>query len=134
VKKIATVLVLALSAAAAFAQCNANRVTARKEMRSASAVIVGTVTAVEPVSETWDFLDGVNYIVRVDSVLHGKPNRSEYTIFSENTPAAFDMQIGKHYVLYVQPLYDRYEINSCGNSHATEELEASNAKQIAKGD
>jgi hypothetical protein len=134
VKKIATVLVLLLSAATGFSQCNAKRVTARKEMRAASAVIVGTVTAVEPVGETWDFLDGVNYIVRVDSVIHGKTKRSEYTIFSENTPAAFDMTVGKHYVLYLEPQYDRYEINSCGNSHATEERELSAAKLLAKGD
>lgn len=133
-KKIATVLVLLLSAATGFSQCNAKRVTARKEMRAASAVIVGTVTAVEPVGETWDFLDGVNYIVRVDSVIHGKTKRSEYTIFSENTPAAFDMTVGKHYVLYLEPQYDRYEINSCGNSHATEERELSAAKLLAKGD
>jgi hypothetical protein len=134
VKKIATVLVLLLSVATGFAQCNAKRVTARTEMHSASVVIVGTVTAAEPVGETWDFLDGVSYTVHVDSIIHGKTNRSEYEIFSENIPAAFDMAVGKHYVLYIQPQYDRYEINSCGNSHATEEVEASMGKLLAKGD
>lgn len=133
-KQFATVLVLLLTAATGFSQCNANRVTARKEMRSASAVIVGTVTAAEPLAETWDFLDGVNYIVRVDSVIHGKTHRSEYNVFSENTPAAFEMTVGKHYVLYLQPQYDRYQIDSCGNSHATEEREPSTAKLLAKGD
>jgi hypothetical protein len=34
----------------------------------------------------------------------------------------------------LQPQYDRYQINSCGNSHATDELEASAAKLLAKGD
>ena len=31
------------------------------------------------------------------------------------------MSVGKHYVLYVQPQYDRYEVNNCGNSHQTDE-------------
>jgi hypothetical protein len=132
VKQIAIALVLVLSAAAGFSQCKANRVTAHDEIRSSSAVIMGTVTAAIPAAETWDFLDGVNYIVRVDSIIHGRTHRSEYTVFSENTPAAFDMTVGKHYVLYLQPQYDRYQVNSCGNSHQTEETETS-TQTIAKG-
>lgn len=133
-KKFATVLVLALSAAAAYAQCSANRVDARKEMHSSAAVIVGTVMAAQPVAESWDFLDGVSYTVRVDSVVHGKTDRREYKIFSENTPSAFPMTVGQHYVLYVQPQYDRYQVDGCGNSHPTQELEAVAPKQIAKED
>ncbi|HEV2274374.1 MAG TPA: hypothetical protein VGR96_09425 [Acidobacteriaceae bacterium] len=132
-KQFAIALVLVLSAASGFSQCKANRVSARQEMRASTAVIVGTVIAIEPVAESWDFLDGVNYIVRVDGVIHGKATRDEYRIFSENVPAAFDMSVGKHYVLYVQPQYDRYLVNSCGNSHQTEELEASN-RPLAKGE
>ena len=49
-----------------------NRVSTHKEMHMASSVFVGTVTAAQPVPETWDFLDGVNYTVRVDSKIHGK--------------------------------------------------------------
>jgi hypothetical protein len=37
-----------------------------------SAVVVATVEAVTPVDESWDFMDGVNYTVRVDAKLHGK--------------------------------------------------------------
>jgi hypothetical protein len=132
VKKIAIALVLALSAATGFSQCTADRVAARKEMHSASVVIVGTVTSIVPVAESWDFLDGVSYNVHVDSVIHGKTHRSEYQVFSENTPSAFDMTVGKHYVLYLQPQYDRYEINSCGNSHATDEVDRPTT-QLAKG-
>ena len=133
-KNIAIVLVLILGAATGFSQCNAHRVTARNEMHSSSVVIVGTVTAAIPVAESWDFFDGVNYIVRVDSILHGKTHRSEYNIFSENAPNTFDMTVGSHYVLYVQPHYDRYQVSSCGNSHQTEELEASARQIVAKGD
>lgn len=131
-KQFAIALVLVLSTATGFSQC-ANRVTARAEIRSSSAVIVGTVMAAIPVAESWDFLDGIDYTVRVDSVLHGKTDRSEYTVFSENVPVAFDMAVGKHYVLYLQPQYDRYRVDACGNSHPTEELEASN-HPLAKGE
>ena len=132
-KQIAIVLVLILGAATGFSQCNAHRVTARNEMHSSSVVIVGTVTAVVPVAASWDFLNGVNYIVHVDSVIHGKTHGNEYTVFSEDIPNAFNMTVGGHYVLYVQPHYDRYEINSCGNSHQTEEQEASVRQSTAKG-
>ncbi|HEX3942137.1 MAG TPA: hypothetical protein VHX11_11695 [Acidobacteriaceae bacterium] len=131
-KTLAAFAVLVLCSGAAFGQCNSVRVSAHDEMRASSAVIVGTVTAAVPVTESWDFLDGVSYNVHVDSVLHGHINRSDYRVFSENTPTAFGMMVGKHYVLYLQPKYDRYQVEECGNSHATEEPEIS-TKQLAKG-
>jgi hypothetical protein len=120
VKKLAIALILCLSAANGFSQCKANRVSARKETHMASAVVLATVTAAQPVPESWDFLDGVNYTIRVDSKLHGKarPN-SEVTVFSENSPRFFAMYVGQQYVLYLQPQYGRYEVDNCGNSHAT---------------
>jgi hypothetical protein len=133
VKQFAIALVMILSAATGYSQC-ANRVTAHAEMRASSAVIVGTVTAAIPVSETWDFLDGINYTVHVDSVLHGKANRAEYTVFSENVPNAFDMSIGSHYVLYLQPKYDRYHVDGCGNSHPTDEMRASTYASPVRGE
>ena len=42
------------------------------------------------------------------------------------------MSVGKHYVLYVQSQYDRYEVNNCGNSHQTDETAVLNS-QIEKG-
>jgi hypothetical protein len=118
VKKLAIALILCLSAANGFSQCRTNRVSARKEMHMASAVFVGTVTAAQPVPEAWDFLDGVNYTVRVDSKIHGKarPN-TEVTVFSENSPRFFPMYVGQQYVLYLQPQYGRNQVDNCGNSH-----------------
>jgi hypothetical protein len=133
VKNVAIVLVLVLSAATGFSQCRGNRPTARHEMHAASAVIVGTVTAAEPVAEAWDFLDGISYTVRVDSVLHGKAHRDQFKVFSENSPEFFGMTVGKSYVLYLTPHYDRYEINNCGNSRQLEDLVAS-TRQLARGD
>jgi hypothetical protein len=126
VKKLAIVSILCLSAASAFSQCKTQRVSEREEMHKASAVVLGTVTAAQPVPEAWDFLDGVNYTVHVDAKIHGKarPN-SEVTVFSENSPRFFAMYVGQQYVLYLQPEYGRNEVDNCGNSHPTEDNSAS---------
>jgi hypothetical protein len=133
VKKLAIASILCLSAATGFAQCSANRVSAHKEMRMSSAVVVATVTAATAVPESWDFLDGVNYTVHIDSKLHGKVHHdTELTVFSENSPRFFAMYVGQQYVLYLQPQYGRYQVDNCGNSHATEEMEtAKQSKQVA---
>jgi hypothetical protein len=133
VKKLAIAMVLCLSAASGFAQCSASRVSAHKEAHMSSAVVMATVTAATPVPESWDFLDGVNYTVHVDSKLHGKAHaNTELTIFSENSPHFFAMYVGQQYVLYLQPMYGRYQVDNCGNSHATDEVEAAKqTKQIA---
>jgi hypothetical protein len=130
VKKLAIALILCLSAANGFSQCKTERVSARKEMHMASAVVVGTVTAAQPVPETWDFLDGVNYTVRVDSKVHGKVrSNTEVTVFSENSPRFFPMYVGQQYLLYLQPQYGRNEVDNCGNSHATNGSESASTRQ-----
>ena len=128
-KNFAIALILCLSAANGFSQCKTERVSAHKEMHMASSVFVGTVTAAEPVPETWDFLDGVNYTVRVDSKIRGKaqPN-TEVTVFSENSPRFFAMYVGQQYVLYLQPQYGRLQVDNCGNSHATAPDNSASAK------
>jgi hypothetical protein len=130
VKKLAIASILCLSAASGFSQCRTNRVSAHKEMHMASAVLVGTVTAAQPVPEAWDFLDGVNYTVRIDSKIHGKarPN-TEVTVFSENSPRFFPMYVGQQYVLYLQPQYGRNQVDNCGNSHQTSGSESASTKQ-----
>jgi hypothetical protein len=122
VKNFAIALILCLSAANGFSQCKTTRVSAHKEMQVASSVIVGTVTAAEPVPEAWDFLDGVNYTVRVDSKIRGKVRaNTEVTVFSENSPRFFAMYVGQQYVLYLQPQYGRIQVDNCGNSHAIDQ-------------
>ena len=129
-KNFAIALILCLSAANGFSQCKTERVSAHKEMHMASSVFLGTVTAAQPVPETWDFLDGVNYTVRVDSKIHGKarPN-TEVTVFSENSPRFFAMYVGQQYVLYLQPQFGRNEVDNCGNSHPTNGSESASTKQ-----
>jgi hypothetical protein len=122
-KTFAIASVLCLSAATGFAQCTVKHVSPRKEAHMSSAVVVATVTAATPVPESWDFLDGVNYTVHVDAKLHGKAHANrDMTIFSENVPNDFKMEVGEKYVLYLQPKYDRYQVTGCGNSHATDEV------------
>jgi hypothetical protein len=129
VKKLAIAFILCLSVAHAFSQCKTERVSERKEMHTASAVVVGTVTAAQSVPESWDFLDGVNYTVRIDAKIRGKAkSNTEVTVFSENSPRFFAMYVGQQYVLYLQPQYGRNEVDNCGNSHATTDDSAS-AKQ-----
>jgi hypothetical protein len=95
-----------------------------------SSVFVGTVTAAEPVPEAWDFLDGVNYTVHVESKIHGKAQiNQEVTVFSENSPRFFAMYVGQQYVLYLKPKYGRFQVDNCGNSHPTEEVITSTRPQ-----
>jgi hypothetical protein len=126
VKKLAIAVIVCLSVAHGFAQCKTERVSERKEMHMASAVVVGTVTAAQPVPESWDFLDGVNYTVRIDSKIRGKAKtNTEVTVFSENSPRFFAMYVGQQYVLYLQPQYGRNQVDNCGNSHPTTDDSAS---------
>lgn len=133
-KSIAIALALFLSASVGFSQCLMKSISANKEMHASSFVIIGTVTSAHAVPEAWDFLDGMDYTVHVDRVLHGHPDRAMYTIFSENIPNSFKMTPGMHYVLYVHPKYDRYEVSNCGNSHPTSEMEASTGKPFTPPD
>ena len=129
-KNFAIALILCLSAANGFSQCKTERVSAHKEMHMASSVFVGTVTAAQPVPETWGFLDGVNYTVRVDSKIRGKAQaNTEVTVFSENSPRFFAMYVGQQYVLYLQPQYGRFQVDNCGNSHATAPDNSASTKQ-----
>ena len=129
-KKLAIASILCLSAASGFSQCRTNRVSAHKEMHMASSVFVGTVTAAQPVPEAWDFLDGVNYTVRIDSKIHGKARtNTEVTVFSENSPRFFPMYVGQQYVLYLQPQYGRNQVDNCGNSHQTTGSESALTRQ-----
>lgn len=129
-KKLAIATILCLSAVSGFSQCKTERVSAHKEMQQAAAVVVGTVTAAQPVPEAWDFLDGVNYTVRVDSKIRGKVRvNSEVTVFSENSPRFFPMYVGQQYVLYLQPQWGRNQVDNCGNSHQMNSSESASSKQ-----
>ncbi len=122
---------LILSAATALGQCRTNRLTVSDELHTSGETIVGTVQAAQNAPDSSFHLDGVNYIVKVDRVLHGKLLGTDtVTIFSENSPEKFPMQVGKQYLLFVHLDYNRYEIDNCGNSGLLEASSIENAKQL----
>ncbi len=116
-KTLITTFALVLSAASAFGQCHANRLTISDELHTSGETIVGTVEGAQNVADSSFHLDGVNYVVKVDRVLHGKLMGTDtVTIFSENSPEKFPMQVGKQYLLFVHLDYNRYAVDNCGNS------------------
>jgi hypothetical protein len=129
VKKFAIAMIICLNAAYGFSQCRTERVSQHQEIQDSEAVVLGTVTAAQPVPEAWDFLDGVNYTVHIDSKLHGKVHTTEVTVFSENSPRFFPMYVGQQYVLYLQPKWGRNQVDNCGNSHQTTSEDTASTKQ-----
>ena len=116
-KTLITSFALVLSAAAAFGQCHTNHLTVNDELHTSGETIVGTVQGAQNVADSSFHLDGVNYVVKVDRVLRGKLLGTDtVTIFSENSPEKFPMQVGKQYLLFVHLDYNRYAVDNCGNS------------------
>ncbi len=122
---------LILSAAFASAQCSTNRLTVSDELKTSGETIVGTVVGAQNAPDSSFHMDGVNYVVKVDRVLRGKMLGHEtVTIFSENSPEKFPMQVGKQYLLFVHLNYNRYEVDNCGNSGLLEASTIENARQL----
>ncbi len=135
-KTLITSFALVLSAATAYGQCRSNHLTISDELHSQGETIVGTVQGAQNAADSSFHLDGVNYVVKVDRVLHGKLLGSDtVTIFSENSPEKFPMQVGKQYLLFVHLDYNRYAVDNCGNSGLlSASIEnAHQLKQLAKG-
>lgn len=123
--------VLVLSTASAIGQCRLNHMTVSDELHTSGETIVGTVTDAKDAPDSSFHLDGVDYVVRVDRVLHGKMlGKNVLTVFSENSPEKFPMQVGKQYLLFVHLNYNRYEVDNCGNSGLLEATAIENAKQL----
>ncbi len=126
----------AATSATAFGQCRANHLTVSDELHASGETIVGTVLGAQNAPDSSFHLDGVNYVVKVDRILHGKMMGTDtVTIFSENSPEKFPMQVGKQYLLFVHLDYNRYTVDNCGNSGLLEASTIENAhqlKQLAK--
>lgn len=128
---LAAVAFAGLSAATAMAQCQGDRISIGQELHDAGSTLVGTVEYATPVPDSSFHLDGVNYVVHVDRVLKGKMiGHDVVTIFSENSPEKFPMQVGKQYLLFVHLNYNTYEVDNCGNSGMLEAGNIENVKQL----
>jgi hypothetical protein len=128
---IASIAFVVLSAATAMAQCQGNRLSINEELKDAGSTLVGTVEYAAPVPDSSFHLDGVNYVIHVDRVLKGKMiDHDVVTIFSENSPEKFPMQVGKQYLLFVHLNYNTYEVDNCGNSGMLQASSIENVKQL----
>ncbi len=124
-------LVLSTAAPVAFGQCQGAQLSVSDEVHSAGSTLVGTVEAAQSVPEAATHLDGVNYMLRVDRVLHGKMIRqSEVEIFSENSAEKFPMQVGKQYLLFLHKEEAGFVVNNCGNSGLLEASAVGSTKQL----
>ena len=125
------VFALMFSGVVASAQCGPQRMTVSHELHASGETIVATVEAAQPVPDSSFHLDGVNYLVRIDRVLHGKMLESNrVNIFSENSPQRFPMQVGQQYLLFVHLNYDRYEVDSCGHSGLLTATNIDNVREL----
>ena len=118
-KRIATGLVCIFSATVSFAACT-NVTPVSKEMKDSEAIVVGTVTSSSQVPQSWDSLDGTDYVVHIDRKVKGKQS-GEITIFSEHSEDGFTLETGKQYLLFLTNNYQHWVANKCGNSGLLDE-------------
>jgi hypothetical protein len=94
-----------------------------EERKEAEAIIVGTVVSSRQVPQSWDMLDGIDYVVHIDQKVKGKQS-GEITIFSEHSDDGFNLEAGKQYLLFLTNNYQHWVVNKCGNSGPVDEESA----------
>ena len=102
-----------------FAEC-ATTVPVGQEVKDSQVIIIGTVSSSRQVPQSWDTLDGIDYVVHIDQKVKGKQT-GEITIFSEHSPDGFNLQAGQQYVLFLTNNYQHWVVNKCGNSGPMDE-------------
>ncbi len=93
---------------------------ASREMKDSEVVVIGTVMSSRQVPQSWDSLDGTNYVVHIDRKVKGKQT-GEITIFSEHSDDGFSLEAGKQYLLFLTNNYQHWVVNKCGNSGLLDE-------------
>ena len=86
-------------------------------------IIIGTVVSSRQVPQSWDTLDGTEYVVHIDQKVKGKQT-GEITIFSEHSEDGFNLDTGKQYLLFLTNNYQHWVTNKCGNSGPLDEKDA----------
>jgi hypothetical protein len=94
-----------------------------QEMKDSQVVVIGTVMSSRQVPQSWDTLDGTEYVVHIDQKVKGKQT-GEITIFSEHTEDGFNPETGKQYLLFLTNNYQHWMANKCGNSGPLDEKSA----------
>ena len=118
-KRVAIGLACVFFATASFAACT-NTVPVSDEMKESQVVVIGTVMSSRQVPQSWDSLDGTDYVVHIDQKVKGKQT-GEITIFSEHSEDGFTLETGKQYLLFLTNNYQHWEANKCGNSGLLDE-------------
>jgi hypothetical protein len=106
-------------ASACFAACTST-IPVEREKKDSQAVIIGTVVSARLVPQSWDSLDGTEYVVHIDQKVKGKQT-GEITIFNEHTDNGIRLEAGKQYLLFLTNNYSHWMINTCGNSGPVDE-------------
>jgi hypothetical protein len=91
-----------------------------QEMKESQVVVIGTVMSSRQVPQSWDTLDGVEYVVHIDQKVKGKQT-GEISIFSEHTDDAVNLQAGTQYLLFLTNNNQHWMVNKCGNSGPMDE-------------
>src|ERR1700723_4079145 len=118
-KRVATGLACVFFATASFAACSSSPPVSQ-ELKTSQVVIIGTVSSSRQVPQSWDALDGTEYVVHIDQKVKGKQT-GEITIFSEHTEDGFNPETGKQYLLFLANNYQHWMANKCGNSGLLDE-------------
>jgi hypothetical protein len=118
-KRVATGLACVCFATASFAACT-NTMPVSQEMKDSQVVVIGTVVSSRQVPQSWDSLDGTDYVVHIDQKVKGKQS-GEITIFSEHSEDGFTLEAGKQYLLFLTNNYQHWVVNKCGNSGLMDE-------------
>lgn len=108
------ILVLIAGSPSALAICPAPPPVVQ-EYKHSKVVIVGTVESERPVPQSWDMFDGTDFTVHIDQKVKGHQDGT-IVIFSERTDDRFPMKVGGQYLLFLHEKYDRWQVNTCGNS------------------
>jgi hypothetical protein len=117
--RVTTALICTIFATASQAECP-KPLPATQEYKQSDAVVVGTVESSRPVPQSWDTLDGTNYVVHIDQKVKGKQS-GEIILFSEHSEDRFNLEIGKQYLLFLTNNYQHWQVNKCGNSGTLDE-------------
>jgi hypothetical protein len=100
-----------------------NTLPVSQEMKDSQVVVIGTVMSSRQVPQSWDTLDGTEYVVHIDQKVKGKQT-GEITIFSEHTEDGLNLETGKQYLLFLTNNNQHWMANKCGNSGALDEKSA----------
>jgi hypothetical protein len=114
VNRAATAVICTILATICHAECP-KASSAVQEYKQSDAVVIATVESSHPIPQSWDALDGTNFVVHIDQKVKGKQS-GDMTLFSEHSEDQFPLEVGKQYLLFLSSNYSRWQVNKCGNS------------------